>query len=343
MKTADSNQLGENKRRRLAYIKSLFRIGVEHLRKRTESDVAVAVLLFDNSLEAMFWLLKDTYDLQIPNETGARYSWRLLSVIGSEMKKKKKVLLKENESGLIELHLARNGVQHNGIIPTISSVERFRATTEMVLSNLAADDFGISWNKISMSLLIDDPVVRELYLMAEKYVDSKQYVEAAQSLVATFEFLKRKEIDRRFGSGILEKRWAAKKASQDSEDPHVKRLADYTLALEKEIEILKLGVDYKCYQKYRDVFSIEPFDSVAVPVTEKDAEAVLRAVQEKYGTETLFNEHPEFLQEWLIFAFEFVIDNAIRWQSTWRLGLVEALSYIGREDKPPDPMRLMST
>ena len=76
-----------------------------------------------------------------------------------------------------------------------------------------------------MALLIDEPVVSELYTKAEECFTNNQYTEAVLNVVAAFEFMKAKEIDRRFGSGILQHRWNAQKANKESEDHHVKNIA----------------------------------------------------------------------------------------------------------------------
>lgn len=348
----EKTNIGENKLRRLVYMKSLFRIGVELLRRGSEPDGALAVLIFDNCLEAMLWLLRDIYDVQIPNDKQGKYRWQLLSIIAVEMKKQSKEMLRGNESDLVQLHLTRNNIQHNGIVPSISSVEKMKVTTQLVLANVVETEFGVSWDKISLAVLIEDPIVRELYVKAEEDFHAIKHSEAALNLVAAFEFMKAKETDRRYGSGILMRRWAANKINEESQVGEVRQLASYALAIEKEVEILKLGLDYKSYQKYRDCFGIEPLDSPAFSLVETDARKILEIVREKYGLKTCFDKIAEdasessdnertteeltkmgrdLLKEWLAFAFEFVIDNVLRWQSIWRFGLFEMLSYSQKD------------
>lgn len=321
----DTQQVGESKLRRLAYVRTLFRIGDDHLDRETEPNMALATLIFDNCVEMMLWLLVDAYTIEISGEKQKTHFPKLLSTVSNKMQESGVSVLSGNASDLQELHLARNAIQHHGIVPTLSAIQRYRSISELVLSKLTQESFSLDWDNISMALLIVEPVVRELYGRAEKDFDNRKYLEAALTLVAAFEFMKAKEIDRRAGSGIFMKRAFAIGMAAESKDDNVRHLAEYAQAIEGEVEILKLGIDYKCFQRYRDFVGIEPFDTIDVPITSNDADEILKVIKKKYGSTVRFEENNAGLREWLVFAFGFVIDSILHWQLVKRKGVFEFL------------------
>ena len=333
MKTMnDMRQVGERELRRLAYIKALFRIGIDQLEKGTEPNTAQALLTFDNCVEMMLWLLADFHGIRIRQKKQDIPFPELLSLVNDEMRKRNiSRVLPSYGSDLQELHLARNNVQHHGIVPSISTVQRYRVVAESILVGSAEDSLKLSWGDISMALLISDLVVRELYSRAEKEYENQKYLEAALSLIAAFECMKAKEIDRRAGSGIFLTRAFAEAAGEKSSDPHIKALSRYAKAIEGEVEILKLGLDYKGFQRYRDFTQTDPLDHITISVKEEDPAEVLTVVKNEFGSKVGLKETDAELQEWLVFAFGFVIDSILRWQLISRAGVVESfIRSLGR-------------
>jgi hypothetical protein len=323
---SDVNKIDENILRRLAYIKGLFRIGSNHLSRATEPNLAVATLLFDNCIEMWLWLLADKHKIKI---TGERFLLQLLDDITNNQSEKEIKLLYENRSAIKELHLARNSVQHNGIVPAFIAVQRYESTTEKVLSNSIQSSFGLPWGNISLALLINESQTRDLYSEAENRFEKGKYADAALLLVATFEHMKSLEIDRRYGSGIFMKRLAAQLSINNCQDVNTKYIAEYAKAIEREVEILKLGVDYKGYQRYEDFLGIEPFDSLSDILFESNnTEELIKNLENKFCSRLTEIENIEFNYfQWSVFAFDFVFDNIIRWQNISRMGLMESMSY----------------
>ncbi len=106
------------------------------------------------------------------------------------------------------------------------------------------------------------------------------------------------------------------------DDKHIKSLIEYTNVIESEVEILKLGIDYKSYQRYRDFIDISPLERVSLADSPDDM-LVYR------NKSRLLKEDSE-LQDWLTFSFTFVLDCIIRWQLVKRPGLYEAFSDLSR-------------
>lgn len=306
-------KLDESKLRRLVYIKRLFLVGVNLLERETEPDIAVALLLFDCSIEMMLTLVGDIYGIKMPGGKQNIHFPKLLEVVRDHIKEDTSKVQLQNYSDLQTLHKARNGVQHDGIIPSLSAIQRFRAIAESVLRTLTKDTCGLYWEEISLASLITDPVVSELYRRAESAYANKRHLDAAISLVAAFEFMKEEEINRRAGSGILGHRISIQFCKESSNDD-IKKLANYAEAIEKEIEILKLGVDYKSYRLYTDFTQFDPFESIGLCVTSEKAEEALNAVTNQINREAPIMKNDGELQRWLTFAFPFVIENILRWQ-----------------------------
>jgi hypothetical protein len=347
MKTMnDIPRVGERELRRLAYVKALFRIGIDHLERCTEPNAAQALLTFDNCIEMMLWLMVDFHGIRIKQTKQLTTLPQLLSQVSAELSEQdtSRILLR-HASDLQELHIARNNVQHHGILPSFSTVHRYRVITESVLVGLVEDVLKLSWSEISMALLVSDPAVRELYSRAENEYENQNYFEAALNLVAAFECMRGKETDRRAGSGISLSRFfadLAKEESKESGNPHINTLVQYAKAIEGEVEILKLGLDYKGFQRYRDFAKIDPLDHFDVNISGNVSEA-LAVVREKIGP-----MKPDFkLQEWVVFAFGFVLDSILQWQFILREGAVESLirsiderltSEIKRQDTMIEPL-----
>lgn len=72
--------------------------------------------------------------------------------------------LKKCRLSLLTLRRARNGFQHQGVIPDLSMVlNEYVTLTERTLNEITTREFGLQWKDVSSSLLIRDETVRTLY------------------------------------------------------------------------------------------------------------------------------------------------------------------------------------
>lgn len=211
--------------RRLIYIKSLYLQGFEHYNSETELDGAIALLLYDNSVEM---LMNATIEYLGGQVKGDNFE-NLLTAFKENILKINSIPSEHiHELEIKNIRKARNGVQHHGIIPSSSELDRFTMLIEKVLSNIIAEVFKISLSDVSLSTLIKDKVVKELYSKAEMAYSLKNYKEALIYSASAFEVAKNKEQGRIFGSGLSANRENASKMEK---------------LLMEEIEILKLRID----------------------------------------------------------------------------------------------------
>jgi len=68
---------------------------------------------------------------------------------------------------LKNLHNARNTIQHNGIIPALDEVRRYRILTHNIVEGVVLEIFDLSFRDISLGSLIKDNDVQELYKKAD--------------------------------------------------------------------------------------------------------------------------------------------------------------------------------
>jgi hypothetical protein len=176
-----------------------------------------------------------------------------------------------------------------------------------------------------------------LYSQAEQNYFKNDYLNAALGLSAAFELMKEQEIPCHAGSLIFPKRLGTALVFDSSNDNTIKILSEYALAIEGEVEILKLGVDYKGFRKYSDFLEIHPFDSVGLSEYE-DADSIIEYMNKKF-TERLTTVSLD-LKEWAAFALNFVIESILRWQAITRadynLKITEDVLNDMLKTKPPD-------
>lgn len=124
--------------RRLIYVKNLYLQGLEHYNSNTEFDRAIAVLLYDNSIEMLMNATIEYFGGQVKGDNFDN----LLTVFKDSIQK-----INSNPSKLIHepeiknMRRARNGVHHHGIIPSINDLDRYSTLIEKVLSDVIVQVF----------------------------------------------------------------------------------------------------------------------------------------------------------------------------------------------------------
>jgi hypothetical protein len=279
---------------------------LEHGCSESVADRAITILNLDNAIEMFLYALLDYIGAKEPQENFSS----LLIVFKNKVAEIHADfdLSLFHEVEIKNMHRARNNVQHHGIVPSIDDVERYRTVTYEVLSNLSRSILGIEFEEISLSGMIKDELVRTLYKKAEQAYFSANYEEALICIASAFEKAKSVEQSNIHGSGLM---WAV--FGQQQVDA-------VTTKLIEEVEILKLRLDYKKYQKYRDIFNhtLEPFtslssyeiDSLIIEIGKLTASSVpswRRLPKEQLKKET-------------IFCLAFVIDSILRWETVTRTG-----------------------
>lgn len=192
---------------------------------------------------------------------------------------------------LLSLH-ARNGFQHNGIVPDVSGVTgEYQPLTVKVMKTVSLNRFGISWDKISMSLLIKNVEIRTLFQKAESAFSAKDWVKCASYLIYTFESMKQVAQARIYGSGITLYRLKSSGSAMDQDT------RAYVSVLDQEIETFKLGLDYLDLRNYLDVAQNVGIQSILDDFAPAEEDILIEGFTTALG-KVYTREGVNFLTEW---------------------------------------------
>lgn len=292
---------------RLANIKGGYEHALLLLENPTPLEGAIALVLMDNVLEASFKLVLDKTELKV--KRGVYFPTLLDKVL--QIKELNE--LKNYKLALLVLHRARNGFQHDGIIPDLNTVLReYKPLTEHILKSISKQKLGYRWEEISLSLLIRDKTINKLYRKAEDSFQKGDYVTATAYLIYTFEVVKSIARMYIFGSGLSSSRDNMKKRYKD----HIVR---YLTTLDEEVEAFKLGLNYLDLRNYLDVASCTGINSIlyAIPYNTKE-EMVINEFKQKLE-KTI--EDTDLLKKWCVNIRDPILKFIIRTEANWRTSL----------------------
>ena len=250
---------------------------------------------------------------------------------------------------LEQLHEARNAVQHRLIIPAESQVEQFEREAISAIRGIIEDGIGIPVERVSLSELFVDPLSRELSRQAEQAYWAGDYDSTIVGLVACFEYGQFREQQRNWGSGVTLNRFSAEVSS--AADGRLSEVTDYLKTVQSEVEVLKLGLDYKEYRRFADIaFGLLKMDYALIPPFGESVDQMLQYWRERLSGQKDLNGSPlaighgikSDLQAWLGFALRFVARSTLTWQQTGRTGFDELLRgalerLLGPTISPPSP------
>ena len=217
---------------RLVNIKGSYQHALLLLENPTPLDGAIALVLMDNVLEAVFKLVLD----EIGSEVSGNLNFPKLldKVLQANVLRE----LKNHKLSLLVLRKARNGFQHDGIIADLTTVLReYRPLTEYVLKLICEQSLGLRWEDVSLSLLIKNETIKNLHRKAERAYVQGDYITATAYLIYTFEAVKTVAREHIFGSGLSLHRFKMKSRGNREKD-----LVQYLTTLDEEIEVFKLGL-----------------------------------------------------------------------------------------------------
>lgn len=301
--------------RRLIYVKALLGHGIDHSEMDTPIDTALAILHFDNAIEMLMRIILEFYHAShIQKE---RVFDDLINNVRRLIKNRHPEinpdeLLRTRE--LRNLHLVRNNIQHLGVIPAAEEVSRFRSLTENIINSVTSKLFKVQFSELSLGAFIKDQVVRELYTKADEAFSNENYSEAIIFCVAAFETAKNMEQGRIYGSGFTFQRMAARARARAKNT--IWEIFEYADKLAEEIEVMKLRLDYKKYQKYREISTkLQPFLKIASRST--PIEDVLSKTR-KLLSNDIKNVKQPVLREYARFCLSLAIESIFRWESVPR-------------------------
>ncbi len=183
--------------RRLILAKMLYLHGCTHASRKDSVSRMLAIHHFDNAVE-MVLRCAITKRGTKSKKTRLYFEDLLQEIEG--------VPLKEQMRGL---HEVRNGVQHQGDIPSIESVIKYRGYTEDFFREVCREMFGVPYDELFLSQLIEAENLRQQLLKAEEAFGKDEYQQCIKLcdkalMSATFE-----EADIFLNAGLLTGYWGA--------------------------------------------------------------------------------------------------------------------------------------
>jgi hypothetical protein len=165
-----ATEIGDGHLRRLILAKMMFVHGLYHSGLGDQMSRMVSMHHFDNANEIVLRLLAD-----ISNEPYDENNFNKILVAARKayMVHAQTGLPEENE--IVELHKIRNRIQHGAIIPDLSTVERFKRSTENFISIVFDKAFSKTLQQVSLGSLIHDQELRALVQRAERHFDDREF------------------------------------------------------------------------------------------------------------------------------------------------------------------------
>ena len=288
--------------RQLVYAKGLYNKGIEHYSYDNEFDRAIALLHYDNTIEM---IMNATIGHLGGNQSKDRTFKALLDDVKNMLRKNgydPNELIHESE--IKNMRAARNLVQHQGIIPSSSDLDRYTELIETVLAEIVKNVFKLNVSEISLAFLIKDDTLKSFIYEAEENYNLEKYAQSLILSASAFEFAKLQEQGRLYGSGLV-------LAKSGIEHKLLNLLID-------EIEVLKLRLDYKKYQKYREIFS-----NCLNPITELssfDKDKIVPEIENniKDAKQSWITMESEELRKNTKFCLDFTIEAILKWEAFFR-------------------------
>lgn len=262
-------------RKRLIYVKRLHMHGHEHIPYGTEFDRMIAIHHFDNAIELLLKCVATKYELSFGDPLRVTFP-KLWNEVSKEYKRRQgSELPKKTE--MFQLHRIRSDVQHWGISPiSLEIVKDFDAYTLDFIQKILDSVFGLEYNELFMSSLIDDLKIRELLTDAERSFADEKWKEAITKVSIAFALASTKMRRRR---GL----------------PTVPRILMGREDVDERVDILALGLDIEKHRKF-----MENTPAVMLPLREEPIIQWIRKLS--------------FTRENTLFCLNFALDSILRWR-----------------------------
>jgi hypothetical protein len=297
--------------RHLSFAKSLYIHALQHSNSDSILDRALAIMNFDGSVETFLYALVDCLGAEVKERP--KYNELLCAVRGKLVNPS---ILQEVSLG--NMHIARNDVQHHGIVASFNDVQRYKELAYQTLTCLCKEALKRDFEEISLSDLIRNNLVKSLYKKAENAYFSGNCKDALFYIACAFERAKRTEQNKLWGSWLSLYR-AGSPLNNDK----------FINGLFEDLEVLKLRMDYKQYQKYREAFYLDlgPFSNIASDTEDgvvREVKSKLKEAIDKWA------ESPESLKEDSIYCLSFALTNILMWEQVERGDWSEGVTALAK-------------
>lgn len=289
----------ENARKRLAFIKSLYNVGVEQSR-RAEPYCWASLLTFHDAVELFLALASEHLDLakRLAKIEFMEY-WPLLSRKLADGQRGELTQMIAIE----RLNKARVDLKHYGNPPSKFAIDDFRASVMNFFEENTSKVFEVEFSGISLIELVECQTTKTSLKEAENLKDRKvedsldKVALAFAQLIDDYESRKEDDIGRSpffFGKSVNFMS-AFFMGIEGQLGEFVDAVKESVESLQKAVKILSLGLDYRRYARFR----------LLTPVVRRamSGEYVIQRVQHgSQGTPT---------EEDVQFCLDFVVESAI--------------------------------
>lgn len=186
-------QIDRVTKRRLLYVKRLHMHGQEHM-KGIEFDRMFAVLHFDNAIELLLKCMAASYDISF-KRLHVRFP-DLWNKVNEKYKEKFGTKL-PRKTEIFHLHGIRSNVQHWGSPFSLDVLEGFDECTHAFVRETLESVFGLKYEELFLSSLIEDEKLRTLLTDAERFFNDKKWKDAIEKISKAFALAKREAQKRR--------------------------------------------------------------------------------------------------------------------------------------------------
>lgn len=224
--------------RRLILAKKLYVHGCSHASAKDEVSRMLAIHHFDNAVEIILKCVATKCDVV----SSSRQELRFKDLWNELVQPYVNLPLKDQ---MFSLHDLRNLIQHQGDIPSMEAVIKYRGYVEDFFNKVYSEIFNVSYEKLYLSLLIENEKLRGQVLEAEASFEREEFKRCIELcddafISATFE-----EADIFGSAGMLTGYWGASEElkgifSKDYSEKY-KEKDFYELAKELSKAILQLG------------------------------------------------------------------------------------------------------
>lgn len=206
--------------------------------------------------------------------------------------------------GMDKLNTVRVGLKHHGVLPDESEIKNAREAVKAFLEKNTIGIFGIDFNAISMSELIQNKSISELIRSADEHLQKDEREEALEAISKAFN-----QMGEVYGDNYLRPRIKSNHLDFGKYNTHdimfamdvvssINNMNESMMTIFSTLIPLSLGFDFQKLQKFNNI----------VPLSTKD---------EKGNYEVIWfsnNSRPNVTKNDIKFCIDFIIECTVRMQ-----------------------------
>ena len=295
--------------RRLVLIKKLQLEAERYIAENTEPSRVIGVILLDCSVEHLLGTINSIPSKEIKETTNFHQLWETTNERIKELKKEYSL---PYITQMKHLHKVRNNAQHYGIVPDLSELKEGSHFAREFFRDVSKQLFNIEIENLHLSSLIKNQKVRSRLIEAEKTFENQDLATSMKYSVLAFELAMLDEQTRISGSGWSFVRhfgsisYRLQNIPDKDTRENLKEIRDkFNRLLEKlddELEVLKLGLDYKKYRYFRKI-SPRPIYGIETDINNLGLANVTDTEQKNYTKNNA------------LFCIDFVLVTVLNWET----------------------------